>query len=455
MMHPVIKYAFAALLLLGATFYVNAEDTHYTEYSYAWSSCLAAKTSTYGEGCFNYSAPNPKYVQRRNNFEGLTFEKYYYYLGSCPSGMTDPDGDGQCTLAPTCVAGSDTIQSFVRLGQPRSFVSSNGCQYEWSGFEDNSCGFYQDGTLEGCNMTFTQTDNPADPADELAEDHPAQTGTPETTKSSDTGQTTYTEDPTVTNPDGSTTQTTTETTTSTAGSGAQMWNDDDYVYFRDSTGTTTVYERQKTTTTNTDGSVDETVTTTKSTQTPSTTTTTINKNTGNVTTTTNNYSTTNNTTTVTNNYYDSNGNLTGSDSTTTGGTETENEGDENKEGNCGAPGQPKCEISLEGEDYLTDPSGQFTEPTAVLDERLQYIENITDNDITENLLEFTPVDLHAGNTCDPTVYSSEYKGATFSPFYGFCQFYDSDMRPILAFFFYCMTAFGCYFIWVTTMRGSA
>jgi hypothetical protein len=457
-MRPAIKYALAALLLLGATFQAIAADTHYTSYETAWASCQAAKTSTYGEGCFNYSAPNPKYVQRRNNFEGLTFEKYFYYIsGSCPSGMQDSNGDGLCEELPQCEAGSDTMfvrYTFTEAQQPNFYtdqaqIQNGGCIYDSVGVEE--CGVYSDG-VKACLFEYSQTDEPATGSESEPEEY-TQGDSPQGNTTNDTGQTTYTEDPPVTNPDGSTTQTTNETTTNTTGSGTTMWNDDDYIYFRDSTGTTTVYDRQKTTTTNTDGSVDENVTTTKSTQTPSTTTTTVNKNTGNTTVTNNNQSTTNSTTTTTNNYYDSEGNLTGSDSTTTGGSETENEGDENKEGNCGAPGQPACDVSLEGEDSLQDPAGILDDNILPkLDEMITKLEEAGQTDISSDLVQFSPLNLYESGSCDPNAFSTTYHTEQFRPLEGFCSFYDADIRPILAFFFYCLTAWALYLIYANTMR---
>ncbi|WP_297811134.1 hypothetical protein [uncultured Methylophaga sp.] len=332
----------------------------------------------------------------------------------------------------------------------QAIIQNGGCTYDSVGVEE--CGVYPDGE-KACLYEYTQTDNEAQ-GSESQPDQYTEGQSPQGNSNDDTGQTSYTEDPPITNPDGSETQTTNETTTNTTGSGTTMWNDEDYIYVRDSTGTTTIYDRQNTTTTNTDGTVEETVVTTKSTQTPTTTTTTVNKNTGNSTTTQNSQSSTSSTTTTTNNYYDAEGNLTGSNSTTTGGNETENEGDEEKEGNCGAPGQPSCEVTLNGEDQLEDPAIAIEQSGVkqALDTYTESFGEIGEGDVSEWTIE-NPFNLPTTGVCNPAPYSYQYHGKTLNPMTKFCEAYDSTIHPALRYFFYALTAITLYFTFIyATMR---
>ena len=469
-MNPVIRYALAALLLLGSTLsnaaYLWDDNNHRGVHTHATAEEAGQHGSPISgrEYCgLQYTSPTFAYIKTLYTPTQSCTSSGVQVTASdngdpCPSGYQE-NQQGFCEPAPQCIAGSKNI--FVRYSftemqgdtfdTDQALIQNGGCLYDSISVEE--CGVYPDGT-KACLYEYTQTDQAASGTESQPDEY-TDGQAPQQSHSDDGGSTTYTQDPTITNPDGSTTQTTNETTTNTAGSGTEVWNDSEHIYVRDSTGTTTIYDRQKTTTTNTDGSVDEHTTTTKTTETPATSTISVNKNNGNVTNSNNSTSTTYNQTTTTNNYYDSEGNLTGSDSTTEGGTEPE--GNEDKPGNCGAPDQPDCQVKLQGEDALQDPAGKFdTEVIPQLDERITKIENITsDNDISADLLDINPFDLHAGATCDPTLYTTDYHNSIFRPLESFCSYYDSDMRPIIAFFFYMLTAWGMYQIWTSTMRRSA
>jgi len=481
MKNPAIRYVFAALLLLGSP-YCLAGEWWYIHYLSAGAGAglnindISSPSSSVCDAYIAYSGGSTGGYTRISTTSSTT-ESCEAYVGnnqwqvrlrwkltsgSCPSEISyDDPVSGQCLPADqepvTCEAGTDPFQvryTFAELDDP-SFdgyvIQKDGCGYDSVGVDN--CGLYAD-DVKACTYNYEQNGYTAGEQGGAPEPTPYTAGgIPQTSIDEDGGATTFVTDPPITNPDGSVTKTTQEITTNTTGSGAEIWNDDTNFYIRDSTGTVTVYDRAKTQTTNTDASIDETITVNRTTQTPSTSTTVINGSTGQVTSTGGTPSTTTNKTTVTNNTYDSDGTLTDSTSTTTGGSEVE--GDENEEGNCGAPGQPPCEVTLRGEDKLTPPDTLFQDQALpVLDQAISEIESVGNDDITGDLLTFNPLNLYEGGTCNPLQFSVDYHSQTFAPLKSFCEYYDSDLRPMFAFLIYVLTAFGLYYIYVRTMRNT-
>jgi len=465
-MHPDIKYATAALLCLGFLSTANAAQFRISS-SMAWqptpeAACdLKTEERTIANG-FQFtgyvSGSYPSYKCNTHSDGYFSQQATISNLAGCTEPEVENAETGICEAPElTCETGDVVIASPITQDAQGDFVSSGGsgdiggCGYEYQSFQ--SCVILVNGSFQ-CEYSYESTGQPAiEGSEQLVEQvspNPTDTN-PDIDNKEDSSSTTYTTEDPVNNPDGSVTDSSTETTTQTTGEGTTIWNDDNNIYLQDSDGNTFTYQRQRTTTTNTDGSSTETVTTTKTQDNADIDTTIIDRSTGTSSSSSTNVPA-NVTTTVTNNTYDSSGNLTDTTSTTTGSTDGQD--DETIEGNCGAPNQPSCEVTLEGSDQLTDPSGTFTDSESALDARLQQIEDVTTNDITGSLLQFNPVNLYENQTCNPQAFSSTYKGASFFPFEGFCSFYDEQMRPILSFFFYAMTVFGVYLIWVRTMRGN-
>ncbi len=468
MKNPVIRYVIAALLLLGSPLtYAGQYAACYMTGNYSFTeygqtkqeTCYAAgaKYSNYTVNYFAGSSSCGEFITWGNHgFAscGITTN------ATCPAEIPYEHSDGICYAEPepqTCEVGADPFQvryTFAELDDP-SFdgyvIQKDGCGYDSVGIEN--CGLYAD-NVKACTYNYQQNGSTAGETGSAPEPTPyTGGGIPQTSIDEDGGSTTFVTDPPITNPDGSVTTTTQEITTNSSGSGAEIWNDDTNFYIRDSSGTVTVYDRTKTQTVNTDASIDETITVNRTTQTPSTSTTVINGSTGQVTSTAGTPSTTTNKNTVTNNTYASDGTLTDSTSTTTGGSEVE--GDENEEGNCGAPDQPPCEVTLRGEDTLTDPTTLFQDEIfPMMDEVIADIDAVGNDDITGDLLNFNPLNMYEGGTCNPMQFSVNYHSETFAPLEAFCEYYDSDLRPMFAFLIYVLTAFGLYYIYVRTMRNT-
>jgi|GEM_PF-4363727 len=471
-MNPVIKYALAALLLLGSSFSHAGEWWSYSNDSYSSkSAAISAAQSGYGVGalCGVETGTNPYniYYDRstsssdecENAGQPYPYGWYftiYQHFGTCPSQLPYEWSDGSCQAEEevSCQAGADprvVEYSPSEMADPdfntnQAIISNGSCQYDSVGIagcdaETGSC-FYeyeQNGQQSvGSETQPTFFD-----------------GTPSMSESSnsDGGSTTYQKDDPTTNPDGSTTQTTTETTTNTTGSGTTVWNDGQYIYVRDSSGTVTQYQRTNTTTTQTDGSSTEVTTTSQTVSTPSSTTTTVNTSSGTATITSQ-QGTSDGSTTVTTDTYDSNGNLVSSETTKTGATET-GDGDETKEGNCGAPNQPTCDVTISGEEHLSDPNITInqskTSGLSLYDNTLADI--LAAQDDEGSFLEFIELDFFSGRTCDPAAFSSDYHGSTFQPLAGFCSFYDDDMRPILYWALYMIAVFALFRTYEQAVKG--
>lgn len=470
-MNPVIRYAFAALLLLGSTQshagygWGIGSSPNYTPSSYPYLSPSSACNDNGFNEPYHYK---PWTASFESNTSYICINNAGYNTGirakannnyqNCPAGEQDDPTGYFCVEATeppiVCEAGSDVFTARWSMDQLNTegfqphVIDANGCLYDNTSVVQ--CGVYADG-VTACLYEYTQTDNSTEGATLPQPEEYTDNTSVKQSSSDDTGATTFVKDPPITNPDGSTVQTTQETTVNTSGSGAAIWNDDSHFYIRDSTGTTTIYDRQKTVISNTDGTIDEVVVVSKSNQTPQTDTTIVNKNTGNTSTVNNNQSTTTNKTTTTNNYYDSDGNLTDSTSTTEGGTETE--GDENEEGNCGAPNQPACEVKLNGEDQLKDPSLVLEQSGIIsgIDGYIDEIGEIGDEDVSAKILE-NPFSLPSTGTCNPANYNIQYQGVTLNFFDKFCEAYDSTLHPILQFFFYMFTAMTLYFIFLSATQ---
>lgn len=482
-MSPVIRYATAALLLLGSTF--SHASIWYSVSSNGYGGNGPTASAAVSDWC-----SNPQFTcttQTFKQYAGSTQDEWwtvnttgggfstqtvraYYNTSPCPTQLPHEWSDGTCNAEQEISCGTESttkMWSFDPDDPPTSvplFHSDGACLYsaDYSTIEKESCGIYEKGTdiVVSCEIQVTGLGTTGTQADADAQNNGASSSTyddqgtltnKQTSKSNDGGQTSYTQSEPINNPDGSTTQTTQETTTNTTGSGTEVWYDDQNIYVRDSTGTTTVYERTKTTTTNTDSTSHEVVETSRTTQTPSTDTTVINGNTGGVTNTPGQGGNTYYDNSVTNNYYDSDGNLTSSE--TTSDTGTAQEGNPEEEGNCGAPGQPPCEIKLSGEDHLGDPTQAINQSGIItqLDDYISGMESVGSDDIGNVLLD-NPFSLPTTGVCNPASYSTEYHGANFNTMSKFCQIYDDHLHDGLSYFFYLLTAIGIFLLHHSTVR---
>jgi hypothetical protein len=135
------------------------------------------------------------------------------------------------------------------------------------------------------------------------------------------------------------------------------------------------------------------------------------------------------------------------------------DGDPLEEGNCGAPGQPACEVKLAGEDALTDPAATLANSgiTEQLDDYLETIGDIGSEDVTSNLLEIdvTRFNLPTLGQCDPSQFDFEYGGAQMNMLTSFCSAYDSTVHPIMRYFVYMLTVFALYGIYISSARRGA
>lgn len=493
-LNPVIKYAFAALLLLGST-YSNAATwytasggilgTTGTQVAAAWCSATSYCDSMCGHFSVAGNGNETHWYDRTSASNDCDYagQPYPYgqtitaakQTGTCPAQLPYEWSDGSCHSDEEQTCGTDSIDVMwvfnpndPNLTSVPIFHSDGTCLFsaDSSVIDDpESCGMYERNgeIVAACKITVTGLGTTGTQADADMQNNGAGTSSydeeqnlsnQQTTSSSDGGQTTFTKSEPTSNPDGSTTQTTQETTTNTTGSGTEVWYDDQYIYYRDSSGTTTVYDRTKTTTTNADGSSTEVVDTSRTTQTPSSGTTTINQGSGAVTQSSNGSSTTyyDNSTTVNN--YDSSGNLT--DSTTTSDSGTADEGDPEEQGNCGAPGQPACEITISGEDHLGDPAAAIAGAGIIskFDEYILGMESVGSGDIGDIILD-NPLQLPTTGTCNPSSYSVDYHGSNFNGMTKFCQVYDEHLHAMLQFFFYFMTAIAAFLLHHRTITRSS
>lgn len=468
-MKPVIRYALAALLLLASSFTHAATFWAFVDYSYPSSS----PASSCSAKITNFSTRVIEKTDGSGSFRCEYFASSWRWSGDvilvddvCPVELPfeHPDGTCQSVEAPepeTCEKGSDSFSSWLTLGQLDTgdywTIPKNGCAYEMTSTDD--CWELTTGE-KGCNVTFTQseiptsdmpdggsnlpTDSEAVPAKEESE------GEKDTTET--TSETTITTEPTITNPDGSTVDSTTKTTTKVDGSGTTITTGDNTITITDSDGTVTTYSENKTTVTHPDGSVTETISKDTAVKTPNKESTVVTKQppstvTNNVSgdTITYNESTTN--------HYDSSGNLTSSETESSGDSNHDgDEGDSDEEGNCGAPGQPVCEVVLKdtSSDFSAE-SEKVSQSVSELDAARQKVLdelNDTDEDYGLSAIDGFSVDAIVSRFLPlPTSVSCNGINTSFSVSsgsYGF-NFEPCDqlepLREVLAWVFFILTVF--------------
>lgn len=384
--------------------------------------------------------------------------------GPCPADYAD-DGTGQCVAIPSCTTDAPSKYFTTDYGTfPTSPIDFEGCSYAvLLGANAMSCVTAASGVgLVSCTYTYnpsgyaTSTESPFNGDETLI---PPQEQPIEDTLTSTNSENTNFGTP-IDNGDGTITTVDTESKTNTHEVGDSVWSDNDYIYVKSTTGTVTQYDKTITTLTNADGSKTEVVSIGSSITTPTIENVVIDKNTATGSSTTTNSTVIDNSS-VTTNTYNSSGTLTGTtivaDGTGTGtGTD-----DETQQGNCGAPNQPACDVTLTGEEHLSDPSGLLTD-SGVLSQRDANISDLQSGagedtgtlfSIT-NGFESSLSSVLGSGTCDPAYATVEYMGQPFAPFAKFCPVWDSDARPLLKWFFYMLTLISLYFIYLRAMRSN-
>lgn len=339
----------------------------------------------------------------RTNDANLIAGRFSAYTEVCDPSQQEPDCSG--ATAGDAVWTYDPFDTTI-IAVP-IFHSDGDCLYVAEGsnkFDD--CKPYElpDGSiLGGCTIYLTPTGDAATPQ----EIQSMNTGAGESSYTDDTliplsldstestTDTTVTSDSVIEN-DGTIVDTETKVITEVNDSGIKVNDFSDSVTFTNSDGSTTTYTENKVTTTHPDGSITEVITKDTTKDTGDKSELTIDKATGNVTTSTNSGNVNSNNTTTTNNY-NSSGSLTGSSSTQSGTAQSGDPGDSEKEGNCGAPGQPPCEVTV------SDNSDEYSEQTSKIS---QLEQQLTDaNQEIEDSLKDTDEDYGADEIANFTVTS--------------------------------------------------
>jgi len=273
---------------------------------------------------------------------------------TCPNEVPYEWSDGTCheEEQPSCESG---ITDYVLVevsdykAPPSSFPSTytiGSCEYSFTSMD--SCSTSSNGEVQGCWVTVTGTGNASSGSDTGTSTGGTSPPMPETNNVQSTSDTTVSTTGPDTAPDGTTTETETTTTTDVNNQGTVIDNGDNTITVIDSDGTITVYSNNKTTTTHPDGSVTEQINKDTTVTNGQKTTNVIDKASGNVTTINKN-STSNTYNQQVTNTYNSSGAHTGTTSSSSGSATGDGTGtdDSTKEGNCGAPGQPPCDVTIE------------------------------------------------------------------------------------------------------------
>ena len=376
-MKSVISFVLASLLLLTSSYSFSAQLIRYSGatdwYPTYEIACQALDdfftddtyTSLSGTSCIRY------------NSLGSPISTYqpFYKSGDCPSGYEEGE-DGYCHIVEPdqcpagqfdygsgcedmCVKGTERTATFV-CGSEASlspiFSTGDGgsCAYEFLSFDETQVSVGQNTAYCTLNYVATGEYIPNLEPDDVDIPNDLEPSTDSRVSDSDT---TISSSEPVVNPDGSISQTETKTITKTSGSGFNVIDGDNTITIRDTDGTITVYTENKTTVTHPDGSITETINQDTNTTTSPVNNTVITKNPPSITNITNEGSTTYYNQTVVN-QYDSSGNLTSSTTTQNGSGTSGDGGDSEKEGNCGAPGQPVCQVELS--DNSDEYSDQYT-----------------------------------------------------------------------------------------------
>ena len=298
--------------------------------------------------------------------------------GSCPSPLVD-DGFGNCIEEITCPDSGTLVENYQYPipSSGSSVIDIDGCGYTMS--DITICYKWEGEYVCSGNAKATGEQSPSGspPASDI--------GRPDSPVLDDTVSTSETEvEPTVvsTLPDSTVVTTEEKTVTNTDKAGTIVDNGDSTITITNSDGTVSTYSENKVTTVYPDGSVTEQITKDTTVSTPDKQKDTIKKIDGTVITNITSGDTINHNEVVINNY-NSGGKLVSSDKTSTGSGESGDEGDSEKEGNCGAPGQPICEVKIK------DTSADYADQTAKLnqiasDEQALHDEQVEDLKDGEN-----------------------------------------------------------------------
>jgi len=483
-MSSLLRVFLTLLLMVGAT------SSHASVYYTVWYNSTTFYGGTPPEACqqivgLNNIVSYTGYLSNYSNCQfttttGTTSVSYGNNVGTCPSGFAD-DGSGTCVAVPVCldsqiettpgvcinkcdildINGNPRVASFsFIMGQSPATAIDDvlGCNYSRQSVD--TCTLSQEG-IATCYYTYSETGEyfgvPAATDSTFVDPIPEQSNA-DNTGSTNTDSTVVS--PPVTNPDSSVTDVTVQNKTTTSGSGAKMWADSSNIYMQDSTGTINQYDKVTTTITNPDGSKSEVISITSGNVTPAITSTVLDKSTATVTSSNISSTTISGGSTTTNNY-NSSGTLTDSTVVASGTGSGSGQDDQTVEGNCGAPNQPACDVTLTGEEHLTDPADVLTE-SGVLTQRDDNIADLQSGagedtgtlfNIT-NGFETSFTSVLGSGTCDGTYGTVDYMGHSFAPFVSFCPVWDSDGRPLMKWFFYMLTLISLYFIYLRAMRSN-
>lgn len=383
-MKSVISFVLASLLLLTSSYsfaayiwkFPSSQSGEYATYELACQASIGViRHSSYSiTGYQTLNANSVRCLMTSPQYGSAYLDLTRSIVAECPSGYEEQE-DGSCALPAACpkgqfdygngcenicVAGNQVNKTFICGTNPVAYVSAGdggSCSYDFTSFDETKKNAVDpDDKVAYCTSVYTSTGNYIPDYEPEEPDIPSQL-TPESDNRSSSSETLIDISEPVTNEDGSISQTETKTTTQVSGDGFHVIEGDNTITIKDSDGTTTVYSENKTTVTHPDGSITETINQDTNTTTSPVNNTVITKNPPSVTNITNEGSTTYYNQTVVN-QYDSNGNLTSSTTTQNGSGASRDGGDSDKEGNCGAPGQPVCQVELS--DNSAEYSDQYT-----------------------------------------------------------------------------------------------
>lgn len=385
----------------------------------------------------------------------------YAYETVCPTGYID-NGSGTCIPEPICPTAGTTANFGVQLslggntvnvdGDPFPIVD-DGCVYQLTDpYSNDSCQLFDDpDNLEAeptilCFNSYTSTGDEytGDLSDTIqsADITNFQPHTPDEPSSTTTNT-----PPLVDNfPDGTSVTSETTSTNTDSGSDSTVEANDDSIVVTQQEGSQTSSTSTTTTTVNPDGSSTVSTNTENTYQPPQTTTTTIDKNDSQTTgsSTGGSQTTTNSNVTDT---YDSDGNLTGTSTTGSGdGTGTD---DSTKDGNCGAPGQPPCDVVVaDNSDDYSDTLSDLSSLQSSLDTQNEdLVTELSDSNEDYGVSQITSFDpdawvnkyslFPASGACSGEISTTIFsKSFVLSP----CQKLQ-PLRDILAWVFFILTFF--------------
>jgi hypothetical protein len=290
---------------------------------------------------------------------------------SCPDGFESSSGD-KCIESPECPDSGTPHTYYIDFNKNTatgfsSTRSNNGCEVIGGNLGPDGCTPYDPPVLDdqgeplfSCHVLGSYTSVAAYP-----DSSPAPSDEPSDLSSTDNTLVTTTESvvspPTSsTDNDGTVTDTQLVTDSTLKDAGLSVSENEQSITITDSDGSSTVYSENTVTVTHPDGSITETVT--KDTQNNTGDKSQVNIDKQNfdvVIADVEGQFSENNEVTVTE--YSSGGTKTGSTSTGSGTGSSGDTGDSEKPGNCGAPGQPVCDVTL------SDNSDEYSNEASTLD----------------------------------------------------------------------------------------